>query len=235
VVEILGPEPESATADPEPRVAAGGEVAVAVRDLVLRFGDSGRNLRLADLELKQGQRLGLFGSNGCGKSTLLAALAGARRPDGGEVYLGDRRLYRSRGLDLEHGRAMLAPQFPEYLFTRPTVGQELAVDPVLAGRAPDQILAGWGLPGDLAERNPHSLSTGQRRRLALGLVLASERPVLLLDEPAAALDRRGRARVLEALAQLPRRTTLIMASHDEDFLRRAGCALLDLEAGLAFD
>ncbi|PID81874.1 antibiotic ABC transporter ATP-binding protein, partial [bacterium DOLZORAL124_64_63] len=67
----------------------------------------------------------------------------------------------------------------------------------------------------------------------LGLVLASERPVLLLDEPTAALDHQGRQEVLAALAALPAATTLVMASHDRDFLRRAGCRLLDLDVEAA--
>jgi len=228
VAEILGNGKTEEKRGPHRPAPSGDILAVEVKDLVLRFGDSGRGVRLDRLELAMGRRLGIHGGNGSGKSTLLAALAGARRPDGGQVRLGGLALYRGRGLDLEHGRAMLAPQFPEYLFTRPTVAQEMALDPILAGGSVDRILTAWGLPGDLADRNPHSLSTGQRRRLALGLVLASERPVLLLDEPTAALDQRGHREVLQALENLPGQTSLIMASHDRDFLKRAGCDLLEV-------
>ncbi|PID79624.1 hypothetical protein CSB20_09605 [bacterium DOLZORAL124_64_63] len=230
---ILGKEETAAPPAPPPQEDPAAPPTVEARDLVLLFGDSGKGLKQGSLRLAAGARLGIHGSNGCGKSTLLAALAGARRPDGGQIRLCGRALYQGRGLDLEHGRAMLAPQFPEYLFTRPTVAEELAVDPALAGKAVPTVLAAWGLPGDIAERNPHSLSTGQRRRLALGLVLASERPVLLLDEPTAALDHQGRQEVLAALAALPAATTLVMASHDRDFLRRAGCRLLDLDVEAA--
>lgn len=229
VLEVLGPAGHDAAAASRPAAPTPGQEAVQVRGLRLRFGGGARGLALETLDVGRGERLGLCGSNGCGKSTLLAALAGARKPEEGSVRLDRYLLYRGGVLDLEHGLAMLAPQFPEYLFTRESVAGELAVDPVLAGRPAGDLLTAWGLPAEVAERNPHSLSTGQRRRLALGLVLGSERPVLLLDEPTAALDHQGRAAVLRALTQLPPATALVMASHDRTFLHEAGCRILDLD------
>ena len=77
-------------------------------------------------------------------------------------------------------------------------------------------------------RNPHDLSTGQKRRLALGLVVLSRRPVVLLDEPTAALDRAGRRQVLALLDRMPDDTVLLIASHDREFLAAAGCRQLEL-------
>jgi ATPase subunit of ABC transporter with duplicated ATPase domains len=81
---------------------------------------------------------------------------------------------------------------------------------------------------NLAGRNPHDLSSGQRRRLALGLVLFSGRPVLLLDEPTAALDRAGKSLVLDLLDRAPAGTALVIASHDREFLAAAGCRIQEL-------
>lgn len=184
---------------------------------------------LEQLKVQQGERLGVTGSNGCGKSTLLAACAGARKPDDGQIVLSNHVMYQRQSLDLDHGLAMLAPQFPEYLFTRETVQREIQVDPALNSFSTEEFLLGLGLDSNLVQRNPHSLSSGQRRRLALGMVIYSARPLLLLDEPTAALDRRGRQRVLELLAELPAEAGLILASHDREFLQMAGCSILNLD------
>ena len=183
-----------------------------------------------DLRLRAGDRLGITGPNGCGKSTLLALCCGARRPSSGRLTLLGRALYRHRALDLDHGAALLAPQFPEYLFTRSTVAAEIAVDPATAALGGADVLAAARLSPDLLERHPHSLSSGQRRRLALALVLLSERPVLLLDEPGAALDRPGRQAVVDLLATVPAGSAVVIASHDRALLEAAGCRIRILGA-----
>ncbi len=210
-----------------------GEDPVATVDgLHCRFRDGGA-LALARLQLTPGDRVGVVGPNGCGKSTLLAVLAGLRRPDAGTVILAGRRLYARRAQDLDHGACALAPQLPEYLFTRETVAAEIALDPGLARQDPAAVLATAGLEPGLLGRHPHDLSGGQRRRLALALALASGRPLILLDEPTAALDAAGRARVAEQVAHIPADAALVIASHDRAFLDACGCRLLDLAAGAA--
>jgi len=223
VVALLGAAPTE-----RPAVAA---YSISDQDPVLTLTDiacdfaSGGGVRGVNLSVGPGERVGLMGANGCGKSTLLAMCAGARRPDQGTAVLVGRPLYGGSGLDLDHGQALLAPQFPEYLFTRSTVADEIALDPALAAESNAAFLAAVGLGPELAGRNPHDLSSGQRRRLALGLILRSERPLILLDEPTAALDAAGKRQVLALLAQLPAETALIIASHDAGFLAQAGCQL----------
>ncbi|MFO7609827.1 MAG: ATP-binding cassette domain-containing protein [Candidatus Krumholzibacteriia bacterium] len=212
-----------------PRPAVGAPV-LRCREVVCRFRGPGGGFGPLELEVRAGERVGLVGPNGCGKSTLLAVAAGLRAPDGGSVWLGDRRLDARRGPDLAHGRAMLAPQFPEYAFARPTVAAELALDPAFAGVDPGAWLAALGLPPAAAAADPHDLSTGQRRRLALGLALGSGRPLVLLDEPTAALDRDGRRMVLDLLDQAGDGAGLVIASHDRAFLAAAGCRLVELNA-----
>jgi energy-coupling factor transporter ATP-binding protein EcfA2 len=199
-----------------------------LQGLDCRFTGPGHGFGNVDLRIGPGDRIGITGPNGCGKSTLLAVCAGARRPEQGSVRLNGRILYSRKPRDLGHGSAMLAPQFPEYLFTRSTVAQEFHLDPVLAKRDPEDLLAELGLPTNLTATNPHDLSCGQRRRLALGMVLVSDRPVLLLDEPTAALDRTGRSVILEMLDRTPAGTALVIASHDLEFLAAAGCSILTL-------
>lgn len=221
--------------EPEPVVAAvveGGPV-LDLKDVACRFTGPGGGFEGVDLQVGAGERVGLVGPNGCGKSTLLAVCAGVRAPDRGQVRIGERALYRpgtgrAGTRDLDHGLALLAPQFPEYLFSRSTVADEIALDPALRPRTPAELLPVWGLEPELAGRNPHALSTGQKRRLALGLVVGGQRPLGLLDEPTAALDRGGRERALRLLAGAPPEAAWLIASHDREFLAALGCRILEL-------
>jgi len=205
-----------------------GPSILKLTDVGFEFPGPQAGLTGLNLILGQGERLGVTGPNGCGKSTLLAACAGARRVSTGRIELCGEQLYRGKGPDLDHGRALLAPQFPEYLFTRSSVEEEITLDPALRGISPMDFLGRWGLPGALIGTNPHDLSCGQRRRLALGMVILSGRPLILLDEPTAALDRTGRDLVLAMLEDLPPQTALVIASHDREFLAAAGCPVLEL-------
>jgi energy-coupling factor transport system ATP-binding protein len=227
VEELLG-DGSSRNGSPVMADDPGGPPVLEMEGVVCRFAGSGVGFGPVNLSLGAGSRLGITGANGCGKSTFLAACTGARRPEGGKVWLAGRTLYAKSGLDLDHGSALLAPQFPEYLFTRSTVADEIRLDPALRRLAPGDFLEDLGLDPALSARNPYSLSSGQRRRLAIGLVLGSRRPLLLLDEPTAALDRRGRALILDRLRSLPDGSALVIASHDRDFLTAAGCRILEL-------
>ena len=230
VNELLG----SGKNDPSPSVRHPGTdrpSLLELRGLGCNFSGPESGFRKVDLGVGAGQRVGITGFNGCGKSTLLSACAGLRRPDHGSVSLKGRTLYVRKDRELDHGLAMISPQFPEYMFTCSTVQEEIRLDPNLASCDTEDYLAGLGLSKNLAKRNPHDLSSGQRRRLALGMVLWSGRPVLLLDEPTAALDRSGRSLVLEMLDQVSPRTALVIASHDLEFLEAAGCRIMALGPG----
>lgn len=215
---------------PGPVRSGAGEPVLTASGIAFRFAGGGGCGPL-DLAARPGERVGLVGPNGSGKSSILAALAGLRTADRGEIRVAGRRLAAGGGPDLGHGLVMLAPQFPEYAFCRPTVAREMALDPALAGLEPGAWLAGLGLPADAAVANPHDLSTGQRRRLALGLALESRRALILLDEPTAALDAAGRRLVLELLDRAPASSALVIASHDRAFLEAAGCRIVAVEGG----
>jgi energy-coupling factor transport system ATP-binding protein len=207
-----------------PATPAAGTPVAAWEDVGFRF-PAGGGFANVTLTLRPGDRVGITGPNGCGKSTLLAAAAGLRKPDLGAVRLGERLLYRRATPDLDHGLAALAPQFPEYLFTQTTVAREIAVDPDLAAA---DVLTRIGLPADLATRNPHDLSGGEKRRLAIAFALLSHRPLVLLDEPTAALDAAGRREVARLVRESRLEAAVVIASHDAVFLRACGCDVHDL-------
>jgi energy-coupling factor transporter ATP-binding protein EcfA2 len=191
-----------------------------------RFAAAGDGFAGVNLVIAAGDRIGITGPNGCGKSTLLAAAVGIRPPDTGRVLLGNQLIYRRGGPDLDHGMALLAPQFPEYAFTQASVAAEVAVDPILARRGVAAVLEAAGLPSIVAATDPHALSSGQKRRLALALVLLARRPLLLLDEPTVALDRAGRRAVRRLIAAVPSDSAIVIASHDAALLRACGCRVL---------
>jgi len=222
----LAPAPGARAARP-PAAPDPGAVPVAEWRDVGRSFATGGGIRDVNLVLQAGARLGITGRNGCGKSLLLAMAAGLLAPTAGRCHLDGRPLCSRDVPDLDHRVALLAPQFPEYFFTRTAVGAEIALDPALKGRAAE-VLAAAGLPASWTGRNPHDLSSGERRRLAVALTVLAGRRLLLLDEPTAGLDLAGRRRLLALLRCIPQAAALVVASHDAEFLTACGCSTYEL-------
>jgi len=165
-----------------------------------------------DLEIHEGELLGVLGANGAGKSTLGACLSGHSPLRGGRRYgqLGG-----------------IAFQRPENQFTAGSVSEEIAsalprktVDPEREWRVAE-ALAAWKLVG-LERRHPLALSQGEQRRLALASLTAGDRwPLLVLDEPMAGLDAEGAARLVEMIAALARKGRAVaLITHDMDLALR---------------
>jgi iron complex transport system ATP-binding protein len=175
-------------------------------------------------EVQPGQCWCVIGRNGAGKSTLLRTLVGIREPDAGSVQLKGRLLPQWPLLDLARERAFL-PQGRSDAF-----GYRV-IESVLTARHPYHATGYWESDadyqaaynalqaldvGDLAERDIRTLSGGERQRVAIAAVLAQDTPLLLLDEPANALDLGHQVRVMSLLARLCRQSnkTIVMVSHD---------------------
>ena len=165
-----------------------------------------------DFVLAPGEALFLRGPNGSGKTTLLHCLAGLLRPHGGTVALtgGDAESDSRRDLHLLGHRSALKPAL--------TVAENLRFWAAMLGTrrpATDRVLAAVGL-APLAGLEAGHLSAGQARRLALARLLAADRPLWLLDEPTAALDRDGEALVARLLdAHLRRGGLCVVATHHD--------------------
>jgi iron complex transport system ATP-binding protein len=192
-------------------------------DLSLRIGS--RTL-VGGLEwtIAPGECWCVIGRNGAGKSTLLRTLAGLREPDGGSVTLDGKDVRHWPLLELARERAYL-PQGRNDAF-----GYR-AIDTVLAARHPYQDTRYWDDGADMrialealraldvvdfAERDVRTLSGGERQRVAIAAVLAQETPLMLLDEPAGALDLAHQVGVMELIAGLCRdgNKSILMVSHD---------------------
>lgn len=193
------------------------------RKLSLRIGD--RHLVDAlDWQIEAGQCWCVIGRNGAGKSTLLRTLAGLHQPDSGTVHMGTRALPEWPLRELARERAYL-PQGRNDAF-----GYR-AIETVLAARHPYQDDRYWDAEsdfhaahaalraldvGDLAERDVRTLSGGERQRVAIAAVLAQDASLLLLDEPASALDLAHQVGVMELIARLCRTQgkSVVLVSHD---------------------
>ncbi len=153
-----------------------------------------------DLEMREGEILGIIGPNGCGKSTLLGILSGYLRPDRGMVLLGGRPVgdYRPRERARRLGHVSQRPEagFPYPVRELVEMGLYALEGP--PGASVDEALALMDL-ADLADRPITHLSGGELQRAWLARVWASDPECLLLDEPTAALDLRHQVRILDAL------------------------------------
>jgi ABC-2 type transport system ATP-binding protein len=180
------------------------EAVVTTRGLTKRYG-AVTALEAVDLTVPRGSVYGLVGPNGAGKTTLLSILAGLRRASEGDV-------------ELTIPRARLAvvpdtPSFEPWLTAREVVAlaRNLATLPA-DGEAVDRVLATTGLE-EAADRRVGGFSRGMLQRLGLGAALAVEPALLVLDEPAAALDPAGRRDVLDLVTALRGDTTVVFSSH----------------------
>ncbi|CAI7976878.1 putative ABC transporter ATP-binding protein SCO3161 [Frankia sp. Hr75.2] len=197
--------------------ATPGGPVVEIEGLAFAYPDGRQVLFGVDLMIARGERIAVLGPNGAGKTTLmlhlngiLTAGSGTVRIDGAPVAGGNMREIRRR--------VGLVFQDPDDQLFMPTVGQDVAFGPAnlglrgaeLAGRV-GEALSAVGLR-DHADRAPHHLSLGERRRAAVATVLAMRPDVLVLDEPSANLDPAGRRELAEVLTGLD--LTLVMVTHD---------------------
>lgn len=186
-------------------------LAVEVKDLCKRYGKI-IALDGISFNVRRGEIFGLLGPNGAGKTTTLECLEGLRRADSGQLRVmgadpasEPRRLVQLIGVQLQSGT------LPDHI----GVGEAMRLFSAYHGIAPDyEILERLGL-GEKMAAQYHTLSTGQKRRLALALAVAHRPPVLFLDEPTAGLDVATRATLHEIMQELREEgATVVLSTHD---------------------
>ncbi len=175
------------------------------------------------LEIQNGEFVGLIGHTGSGKSTLIQHLNGILLPTRGEILLDGENIHRDKTKLKEVRRRIgLAFQYPEYQLFETTIYRDVAFGPTNLGLSREEIhesvVAALDLVGigtEFYEKSPFELSGGQKRRVAIAGVLAMNPEVLILDEPTAGLDPRGRDEILAAIRKLHRERgiTVILVSH----------------------
>jgi cobalt/nickel transport system ATP-binding protein len=198
-----------------------------IKTEALSFSYDGSAPALAgiSLELRGGEFLALLGANGCGKTTLLKQLNGLLRPSSGKVFLEGRELRLFKDEEIFRRVGMVFQDPNDQLFSA-TVEQDVAFGAVNLGLKPGEVsrrvnraLKMVGASG-LGGKAIHTLSFGQKRRVAIAGVLAMEPEIILLDEPTSGLDPRGASSIMRLLRKLNqnRGTTMIMATHDVELV-----------------
>lgn len=176
--------------------------AVDVREITKRYGET---VALDDVSLSvhRGSVYGLVGPNGAGKTTLLGILSGLRKPSAGTFSVNATRV----------GVLPDTPSFDSWLTAREVVDlSRTLIAPEIPNSAVDAVLELAGLL-DVAHRRVGGFSRGMLQRLGLAAAVVGEPDVLLLDEPAAALDPAGRREVLDMVSALQGAATVIFSSH----------------------
>ena len=207
-------------------------------------GSALRTVALDDVSfrIENGEFVGIIGHTGSGKSTLVQHLNGLLKPTSGQV------LVDGEDLNGEHvnrralrQRIGLVFQYPEYQLFEETVAKDIAFGPKNQGLSAAEIDERVRYAMECvhldyqkyAERSPFELSGGQMRRVAIAGVLAMKPSVLILDEPTAGLDPRGRDRILGMLEELHARenVTILMVSHSMDDMARLAGRLIVMSDG----
>ncbi len=175
------------------------------------------------LTLDSGQIIGVIGHTGSGKSTLIQHLNGLLKPASGRILLDGQDIWADKAkLRQVRFQVGLVFQYPEYQLFEETVYRDIAFGPTNMGLSQEEIdrrvrraAEFAGLSPELLEKSPFELSGGQKRRAAIAGVIAMEPSVLILDEPAAGLDPRGRGRILGQIQAYHKETgnTVLLVSH----------------------
>jgi len=188
-----------------------------VRGLAYAYPDGHQALYGVDLQVARGERVALLGPNGAGKTTLVLHLNGILDPGAGSVAVSGLPDTKEHLPEVRR-RVGIVFQDPDDQLFMPTVRDDVAFGPANAGlrgaelearvlRALEQV----GM-AQFADRPPHHLSFGQRRRVAVATVLAMEPEILVLDEPSSNLDPASRRELAEILTGLD--VTVLMVTHD---------------------
>ena len=187
-------------------------------------------LNNVNLEIKDGEFIGIIGHTGCGKSTLIQHFNGLLKPDAGNIYI-DGQLMNNSNIKEMRKKVGLVFQYPEYQLFESTVYKDIAFGIRSEGLNEEEERARVveaakkvGLSEDLLENSIYDLSGGQKRRAAIAGIIVMNPKILVLDEPAAGLDPAGRDEILGFARRLRDENgiTVILVSHSmEDVAKLA--------------
>lgn len=185
-----------------------------------------------DFSADEGEMIGIIGHTGSGKSTLIQHMNGLLEPHSGCVILNGNDIWskenrkKIRNVRFTVG---LCFQYPEYQIFEENIFKEIAFGPKQMGLSNEEIalrvresMEFVGLKGDMVDKSPFDLSGGQKRRVAIASVIAMKPQVLILDEPCAGLDPKGRDSILDMIKEYQRSTgsTVIIVSHSMEDVAR---------------
>jgi energy-coupling factor transport system ATP-binding protein len=201
-------------------------------------------LDIIQVTIPHGMITGLIGHTGSGKSTLVQMLNGLLKPDEGSVLIHGKDIWENpkKIRDIRF-RVGLVMQYPEYQLFEETVRKDIAYGPRNMGLDEEEIALRVeeaarfaGITPDLLDRSPFDLSGGQKRRVAIAGIIAMRPEVLVLDEPAAGLDPRGREAIFENILSYHEESgnTVIIVSHSMEDMAKYCDYLIVMNEGRLF-
>lgn len=220
---------------------------IETRDLTYTYGTGTPFEKMAvdhvNLSIEQGEFIGVIGHTGSGKSTLIQQLNGLLRPTSGTVLLDGKDIWAEpKKIRAVRFRVGMVFQYPEHQLFEETVLKDISFGPSNMGLEPAEIekrardaAKFVGLKDELLEKSPFELSGGEKRRAAIAGVIAMDPDVLILDEPTAGLDPRGRDVLLSQIVNYHevRHNTILLVSHSMEDIARTADRILVMNAGNA--
>ena len=198
-------------------------------------------LRGVSFSTRPGELLGIIGHTGSGKSTLVQHLNGLLRPTAGRVLLDGRDIWEEpKKIRAVRFRVGMVFQYPEHQLIEETVYKDIAFGPHNMELPEDEIdrrvraaAADVGLGEEYLTQSPFALSGGEKRRVAIAGVMAMRPQILILDEPAAGLDPRGRRQVLSMIRRYRDRedTTVLLVSHSMEDIAAVADRVMVMDHG----
>lgn len=196
-----------------------------------------------NVQIKEGEFVGIIGHTGSGKSTLVQMLNGLIKPTSGTVKLNGQDIWAApKEIRKVRFKVGLVFQYPEYQLFEETVEKDIAFGPGNMGLSEEQIKERVrsaarfaGLKDELLSKSPFDLSGGEKRRAAIAGVIAMDPDVLILDEPTAGLDPAGRDVLLAQIRQYhkERKNTVLLVSHSMEDIARTADRILVMNKGKA--
>lgn len=202
-------------------------------------------LNNVNLSIEKGILVGIIGHTGSGKSTLIQHFNGLLPPTSGTVLLDNNDIWKEKSkIRQVRFKVGICFQYPEYQLFEETVGKDIAFGPKnmkMSGEDIDkrvkEVISFVGLDESYLEKSPFDLSGGEKRRVAIAGVMAMRPEVLILDEPCAGLDPRGRNTILSLIKRYQKQTgsTVLIVSHSmEDISKISDKIAVMNNASLAF-
>lgn len=203
-------------------------------------------LKNINLKIEEGEFIGIIGHTGSGKSTLIQHLNGLTKATSGAIYYNGADIYdEDYNLKELRSKVGLVFQYPEHQLFETTIFEDVCFGPKNQGLTKEEAelrafaaLKSVGLPEEVYYHSPFDLSGGQKRRVAIAGVLAMQPEVLILDEPTAGLDPKGRDEILDQVAKLhkERGITVILVSHSmEDVAKYVDRIIVMNQGSVMFD
>lgn len=203
-------------------------------------------LKDVNLVINDGEFIGLIGHTGSGKSTLIQHLNGLVKATSGAIYYNGQDIYeKDYSMKNLRSKVGLVFQYPEHQLFETTIYKDVCFGPKNLGLDPIEVdlrtyeaIKMVGLGEDMYDASPFELSGGQKRRVAIAGVLAMKPEVLILDEPTAGLDPKGRDEILDQIAKLHKENniTIILVSHSmEDVAKYANRLVVMNKGGIVYN